>query len=193
MKILFKELISSYFVICYHKLAALQAHQHGISRVFLAYWGYLRSRKVKYSGFHAKFEDQYRSIPFQPLTQTSSSEKSGKMDLSSTLGLYSLFLLIVYPLPISSFSLLITDKLVNNWRSTEQSSCLWTFKMHEIIKANICHSAHVQGTLINSQEWSLNPAFARNTSLGLNSIAQLTWEDTATPHQTCFGFADFYI
>lgn len=65
--------------------------------------------------------------------------------------------------------------------------------MLEIIKADICNSGHVQGTLINSQERCLYLAFATNTSFGLNSIPQPIWQDSATPHQTCFGFADFYI
>lgn len=84
-KILLKELISSCFVIHSHKLTILQAHQYGISRVYLACWGYLRCRKVKYSG---KFEDLYKSIHFQPVRETSSEKKLKGTDLNSMLGLY---------------------------------------------------------------------------------------------------------
>lgn len=169
MKILLKELISSYFVIHYHKLTILQAHQYGISMVYLAYRGYLKSWKIKYPGFHSKFEDRYKSISFQPLTEASYEKSWKRWIYVACWDLFFLFLLTVYPLPISSFILLTMDKLVKNWRSTEENSYLWTFNVLEIIKANICNSAHIESTLINSEEWSLNLAFARNTSLGLNS------------------------
>lgn len=162
MKIFLKELISRYFVICYHKLTTLQAHQ------YKGLLGLLRLSKIRESEilrFPFKVWGSIYKHFFSATNRDVIWEKLKDGFKRHTGTLFSLFLWIVYPLPICSFNLLTINKLVNNWRSTEESSYLWTFKMLEIIKANICNSAHVQGTLFNSQERSLNLAFAKENFL----------------------------